>query len=151
MLSETCLFLFCILSFTGVQCIKHKKFKSCYNVYLSFFSHHLTGSTPGRVDFTSEFNTALWHGSPGSRGLAQLVTSHPPSGNMKLMNSCVQLALFLYDLGYQPREWCRPQWSGLHTSVNLMKITLHKWAQRPVSQVILDLIHMTIEINHHSF
>lgn len=38
----------------------------------------------------------------------------------------------------EAREWCRPQWESLSTSVNTSKIILHRQAQRPSSKIILE-------------
>lgn len=45
------------------------------------------------------------------------------------------------------REWCHPWWAGLLPSVNL--INPHRVAHRPIFQVTLDHIELTIEVNYH--
>ena len=44
-----------------------------------------------------------------------------------------------------PKEWYRPQWLGFPTSVNIIKITSHKHAQRPFTQgMLLFFIYLVL-------
>lgn len=63
-----------------------------------------------------------------------------------LMNAIAQLPSFIqFDL----RECCYPQWVGFPTSINLIKIIPHGYAQKLVFSVDGGFIKLAIEINHH--
>lgn len=50
----------------------------------------------------------------------------------------------------QPRKWCHPQWAGLPTLFNQVKIISYRLNQGPMVQVILDLIKLVIDRGYHS-
>lgn len=56
------------------------------------------------------------------------------------------LVSLLYTVeGPKPREWwCRPQWAGLPTSMDVIKKISYGHALRPVSQVILESVKLIV-------
>lgn len=58
---------------------------------------------------------------------------------------------FVRSSRFQPREWSLPQWEGRSsTSVKHIKIIpTAQDAQRPISQMTLHLIKVTVRSNHH--
>lgn len=71
-----------------------------------------------------------------SRSSEQVVPSHPWSGGRGRWTLCS--TCFFYCSGSQHRQWCHPQRMYLPTSIN-PQIIVNRRAQRPDSQVILDL------------
>lgn len=47
------------------------------------------------------------------------------------------------------REFCHPQWVHHPSLVNAIKAAPHRYAHRPISQMILDPVKLTISTNHH--
>lgn len=66
----------------------------------------------------------------------QLVPAHPRSGGRGRWALCS--TRFFYSSGFQHRQWLHPQRMCLPTSIN-PQIIVNRRAQRPDSQVILDL------------
>lgn len=67
-------------------------------------------------------------------------------------NRCTQLvlhsvSLLSHRLEFLPRECCHSQWAILPTSANTIKINPHRHMWRPISQVILTTIKLTINNN----
>ena len=47
-------------------------------------------------------------------------------------------------------EWCHLQWVALTTSITIIRVIPHKHAQRLISQIILDSIKLTKDINRQA-
>lgn len=62
----------------------------------------------------------------------------------------VQFPLSTYKVQYSGREWCFLLWSSLPISINITKILSHRHTQRLVSQMILDSVKLTLNINLHN-
>lgn len=62
---------------------------------------------------------------------------------------CLALPLHFIKSSTLPRKWCQSQWAGLSTLAGTIKAVLHRFAQRPVSWVILDSVKLTVHTNNH--
>lgn len=67
----------------------------------------------------------------------------------KAMNVCAQPTFSFIPLWAQPRERQHPQWAYFPISVSMIVVLSHNML-KPLSQVILDLLKVTTEINHRS-
>lgn len=68
------------------------------------------------------------------------------------MNAYVLLIFsffFSNSLGSQPWEWCHQQWLSFPISVNLYTYSARD-AQRPIDQVILEIVKLMVVIDHLS-
>lgn len=63
------------------------------------------------------------------------------------MDACAQLTASAF---VESKVWRYPQGAGLLPSVKPVRIFPHRCAQHSISQVTLDLIKLTVEMNHHS-
>lgn len=69
---------------------------------------------------------------------------HPQEGSREVQMPMLS-SLFPFCTGNWPREWCHP-WVSLSISIKVIKIK----SLRLVSQVILYIVVLTTEINHHN-
>lgn len=68
----------------------------------------------------------------------------------KVKDACAHVTFFTYTTWHSSPRSSTTHKTCLPTSVNPTKVIPHKNAQRPMSQMILDLIKLTTEINYYS-
>lgn len=68
----------------------------------------------------------------------------------KVTDVCVRISFSTYTTQHRSPRNSTTHRAGLPTSVNPTKLIPHKNVQRPMSQMIQDLIKLTTEINYHS-
>jgi hypothetical protein len=60
-------------------------------------------------------------------------TVHIAVRKQRVMNVHAKLSFSLCHPRFHPKGWCHPEWEGLPTSINLIKIMPHRHVQRPTS------------------
>lgn len=104
----------------------------------------------GIVHHSREVTAAAEAACQGSRSLKQQAKcSH--SGSREKWMALLSSWCISHSSGSQWKGWHHPQWLLLSLLINLIKITTKKHAQRHISQGILDLIKLTVEMNCHSW
>lgn len=118
-------------------CLTHS---SCYS------DKHSMDAVSGRID---SLCLAIWK----KKWQARVGDSWPHWINghkQRKQWMSVPNSLFLYIPSWaQPREWQHPEWAGFPISVSMIVVLSHNML-KPLSQVILDLLKVTTETNHHS-
>lgn len=84
----------------------------------------------------------VWSRIQGNRSFKLLTTLHFCNHKKKDSNGCYY-SFFLYST----REWYHTHWTSLQPIIKLVKIILQSHVQRPMSQMVLDLIRLTVQNN----
>lgn len=100
----------------------------------------------GMVHFRSQFKVqSIIVGKSRQQELWSAGCTLSPVGKKGAMNAFGHL---IFSLSYSPRP--SPGNSATHTPVNLIKTVSQRHSRSLLSQIILDLIELKIEINHHN-
>lgn len=103
------------------------------------------------VCFGSHFEGTGHHGGK-SRQQELEVTGHITSTVRRQNDECLCSAHFLFftKSRIKPREWGHIRWAGFPTTINLEQDHSLKCAERFIFHMVLDLIQLKTEINHHN-
>lgn len=97
-------------------------------------------------------NNPSWQTSQGRKSWKQLSFPPSPIRKQRPFNACCCSAPFLHVYSPDPaREWCHLHWIGLLTSSNAIKIIAQQHAQRPIFQVILDSVMLTVNTSKDTY